>query len=162
VALQDSDAETHRENGLSLRAKRSNPVCSAALDCFVAHAPRNDDGASGPQNDDRIHPTPRSGGGRDQKLGKLTLHKRDQVTRMKIHDWLALSKDERNDLVRRAQCDLLGSFRHCADKHCRRARWCASADPRACKDKLWRFQRTKPKTLRKAVAKLEDIVYWRT
>jgi len=90
------------------------------------------------------------------------LHKRDQVARMTVNDWCALSKDERSDLVRRAQCDLLGSFRHCADRRCRRARWCASSDPRACKDKLWKLKRVAPKTLRKAVAKLEDIIYWRT
>ena len=29
------------------------------------------------------------------------MHKRDQVRRMQLHDWLALSKDQRNDLVRR-------------------------------------------------------------
>jgi hypothetical protein len=121
VAWHSSGAKSRRENALSLRAKRSNPVCSAALDCFVAHAPRNDDGASGSQNDDRIHPTPRSRGGRDRKLGRFTVHKRAQVSRMKLNDWLALSKDERNDLVRRAQCDLLGSFRHCANKRCRRS-----------------------------------------
>jgi hypothetical protein len=81
---------------------------------------------------------------------------------MKLNDRLALSKDERNDLVRRAQCDLLGSFRHCADKRCRRARWCASGDPRACVDRLWKLKKPAPKTLRKAVAILEDITYWRT
>jgi hypothetical protein len=81
---------------------------------------------------------------------------------MTVKDWLALSKDERNGLSRRAQCDLLGSFRHCADKNCRRARWCAGSDPRACMDRLWRLKRTRPKTLRKALGRLEDIVYWRT
>jgi len=90
------------------------------------------------------------------------LHKRDQVTRMKIRDWEALSKNERYDLVRRAQCDLLGSFRHCADKRCRRERWCASKDPRACKDRLRRLKKTAPKTLRNALARLEDITHWRT
>ena len=30
----------------SLRAQRSNPVSGAALDCFVAFAPRNDEGAA--------------------------------------------------------------------------------------------------------------------
>jgi hypothetical protein len=81
---------------------------------------------------------------------------------MRLRDWQALPTKERNDLVRRAQCDLLGSFRHCADKSCRRARWCASSDPRACKDRLWRSKKTRPKTLRNAVGILEDITYWRT
>jgi len=90
------------------------------------------------------------------------LHKRDQVARMRLRDWEALSKKERNDLVRRTQCDLLGSFRHCADRRCRRARWCASSDPRACKDRLWRTKKTAAKALRNAVATLEDITYWLT
>jgi hypothetical protein len=33
-------------NVSSLRAKRSNPVLGAALDCFVAYAPRNDEALS--------------------------------------------------------------------------------------------------------------------
>jgi hypothetical protein len=41
------------------------------------------------------------------------MHKRDQVRRMRPRDWLAPPKDKRNDLARRARCDLLGSFRHC-------------------------------------------------
>ena len=94
------------------------------------------------------------------------MHKRDRVKRMRMRDWLALPRDERNDLVRRAQCDLLGSFRHCANKSCRRARWCAGRDPWACKDKLWkvkwRLKRMAPKTLRSALGKLEGITYWRT
>jgi hypothetical protein len=54
VTIQNSEwnsscAKTCRENALSLRAPqpvaRSNPVCGAALDCFVAFAPRNDEGA---------------------------------------------------------------------------------------------------------------------
>jgi hypothetical protein len=85
---------------------------------------------------------------------------------MRIRDWLALPKDQRNDLVRRAQCDLLGSFRHCANKRCRRARWCVSSDPWACENRLWKLRlklkRMAPKTLRKALGKLEDITYWRT
>ncbi len=94
------------------------------------------------------------------------MHKRKHVSRMKLKDWLALSKDARNDLARRAQCDLLGSFRHCTNKRCRRERWCAGGDPRACKDRLWklrlRLKKAVPKTLRDAIAKLEDITYWRT
>jgi len=75
---------------------------------------------------------------------------------MQPRDWLALPKDKRNDLVRRAQCDLLGSFRFCTDKDCRRARWCAGSDPRACKERLWKLKfkfklkGNAPKTLRNA------------
>ena len=94
------------------------------------------------------------------------MHKRDQMRRMKLRDWLALSEDNRNDLVRRVQCDLLGSFRHCTDKECRRARWCAGSDPRACKDRLWRLRLKlkgcAPKALRHAIAIMEDNAYWRT
>jgi hypothetical protein len=61
-------------------------------------------------------------------------------------------------LARRAQCDLLGSFRHCADKKCRRARTCrGDADP--CLDKLWKSTRHKPKTLREEFARLENLTY---
>jgi hypothetical protein len=48
VASHSSGAKTRRENSSSLRAKRSNPVCSAALDCFVANASRNDERAPAP------------------------------------------------------------------------------------------------------------------
>jgi hypothetical protein len=94
------------------------------------------------------------------------LNKRKRVIRMKLHDWLALSNDARNDLVRRWQCELLGSFRHCTNKRCRRERWCAGSDPRVCKERLWKLKwsrkRAMPKTLRDALAKLEDVTYWRT
>ena len=79
---------------------------------------------------------------------------------MTVKDWLALSKNERNDLVRRAQCDLYGSFRHCTDKRCQRARWCAGSDPWDCKIRLQKLKKPEPKTLRKAVAVLENITYW--
>jgi len=78
---------------------------------------------------------------------------------MKLDDWRALPRDQRNDLVRRAQCDLLGSFRHCASRHCRRNRWCAADNPRDCKDRLWILAKNKPKTLRKAMGWLEDLTY---
>ncbi len=94
------------------------------------------------------------------------MHKRQHVSRMKLEDLLALAKNARNDLVRRVQCDLLGSFRHCTNKRCRRERWCAGSDPQLCKDRLWtlrlRSKKTAPKILRDAIAKLEDITYWPT
>jgi hypothetical protein len=109
-------------------------------------------------------PSPPSRGGMKGRLNPM--HKRDQVSRMRPRDWLALAKDKRKDLARRAQCDLLGSFRHCTDKRCRRARWCAGGDPWSCKDRLWqlrlKLKKAAPKTLRYAIAKLEDITYWRT
>jgi hypothetical protein len=78
---------------------------------------------------------------------------------MKLDDWRALPRDKRNDLARRAQCDLLEAFRCCANKRCRRDRWCAGADPRSCKDRLWISAKTKPKTLRNAMARFEDMTY---
>ena len=94
------------------------------------------------------------------------MNKRKRAIRMKLHDWLALSKHARDDLVRRWQCDLLGSFRHCTNKRCRRERWCAGSDPRACKERLWtlrlKLKGCAPKTLRHAIAIMEDNAYWRT
>ena len=87
------------------------------------------------------------------------MHKRDRIARMKDNDWSALARDKRNDLVRRAQCDLLGSFRRCTNKRCRRNRWCASDNPRGCKERLWMSANKKPKTLRNAIGRLEDMTY---
>jgi hypothetical protein len=63
----------------------------------------------------------------------------------------------RVDLIRRAQCDLLGSFRACADKRCRRARTCRGDDPRACRDRLWRLKKVKPKTLWREWSRLDGL-----
>lgn len=71
---------------------------------------------------------------RQQRPGGLTLAQ-----------WRKLPLLKRYDLVRRAQCDLFGSFRCCTNKMCKRARSCSGRDPDACKDRLWRRVKKKPK-----------------
>jgi hypothetical protein len=72
--------------------------------------------------------------------------------------WRALPRLERYELVRRAQCDLLGSFRRCTNKMCKRARSCSGGDPDACKERLWRLAKKKPKTLREEYARIGDMI----
>jgi hypothetical protein len=72
--------------------------------------------------------------------------------------WLALPQNKRRDLTMRARCDLMGSFRHCKHKLCRRARTC-SGDADACLTKLWRLIKNKPKTLRSEYARLAQLPY---
>jgi hypothetical protein len=62
--------------------------------------------------------------------------KRNYPGRLTHEQWLALPHGERRDLTLRAQCDLMGSFRYCTHKICRRARTC-SGDAEACRIKLW-------------------------
>jgi hypothetical protein len=64
---------------------------------------------------------------------------------------------ERIPLVWRAQCDLLGSFRYCANRRCRRERTCCANDPDVCRERLWRLTKAKPKTLRKEWARLDSL-----
>jgi hypothetical protein len=71
--------------------------------------------------------------------------------------WWALPRKAREDLATRAQCDLFGSFRHCRNKRCQRARTCCGGDPSACCEKLWRLTKKKPKTLRNAVYRLHHL-----
>ena len=68
--------------------------------------------------------------------------------------WRALPRTRRYDLVRRAQCDFLGSFRTCSNKTCRRLRTCSSDNPNACAERLWRLTKKKPKTLRDEFARI--------
>jgi hypothetical protein len=77
--------------------------------------------------------------------------------RLTLEEWLARPSRVRTDLIRRAQCDLLGSFRFCARKPCRRQRTCCGDDPRACGDRLWRLKKVRPKTLRREWSRLEDL-----
>lgn len=84
---------------------------------------------------------------RQQRPGGLTLAQ-----------WRKLPRLKRYDLVRRAQCDLLGSFRCCTNKMCKRARSCSGRDPDACKDRLWRRVKKKPKTLRDEFARIGDMI----
>jgi hypothetical protein len=77
--------------------------------------------------------------------------------RLTLEEWLARPLRARIDLVWRAQCDLLGSFRVCADKRCRRERTCCGADPEACRHRLWCLTTVKPKTLRREWIRLERL-----
>jgi hypothetical protein len=77
--------------------------------------------------------------------------------RLTLEAWLARSLRVRNDLIRRAQCDLLGSFRFCARKPCRRQRTCCGDDPGACGWRLWCLKKVKPKTLRNEWSRLERL-----
>jgi hypothetical protein len=78
--------------------------------------------------------------------------------RLTLEEWLASPSRKRVDLVRRAQCDLLGSFRFCADKQCRRQRTCRGDDPGACCHTLWCLKKVKkPKTLRAEWSRLERL-----
>ena len=83
--------------------------------------------------------------------------KRNYPGRRTREQWPALPRKAREDLAQRAQCDLFGSFRHCRNKRCLRARTCRSADPRGCFEKLWRLTKKKPKTLRSAVSRLHRL-----
>ena len=53
--------------------------------------------------------------------GKAVTRKKSYPGRLTFEQWQAVPFLKRIALVRRAQCDLLGSFRFCADKKCRRA-----------------------------------------
>ena len=77
--------------------------------------------------------------------------------RLMLEEWLARPLRVRSDLVRRAQCDLLGSFRFCANKRCRRQRTCCGDDPGACGWRLWCLKKVKPKTLRNEWSRLERL-----
>ncbi|HUD88793.1 MAG TPA: hypothetical protein VMR17_20285 [Xanthobacteraceae bacterium] len=83
--------------------------------------------------------------------------KRSFPGRLTLEEWLAVPFRKRTDLVWRAQCDLLGSFRFCADKRCRRERTCRGDDPGACRQRLWRRKTGKPKTLCREWARLEGL-----
>jgi len=83
--------------------------------------------------------------------------KRSFPGRLTLEQWLARSWHARSDLVRRAQCDLLGSFRRCADKRCRRQRTCRGEDSQACLQRLWRLKKTMPKTQWREWSRLHDL-----
>jgi hypothetical protein len=75
-----------------------------------------------------------------------------------LAQWRKLPRLKRYELVRRAQCDLLGSFRFCTNKMCKRTRFCSGREPDACKDRLWRLVKKKPKMLRDEYARLGDMI----
>jgi hypothetical protein len=83
--------------------------------------------------------------------------KRSYPGRRTREQWQALPRKTREDLAKRAQCDLFGSFRHCRNKRCLRARTCCGDDPSVCYEKLWRLTKKKPKTLRNAVSRLHRL-----
>jgi hypothetical protein len=85
----------------------------------------------------------------------LRIHK--YPGRLTAEEWRALPRDKRSELAKRAQCDLLGSFRFCTSKMCRRARSCSGDDPNACVTKLWQRERKKPKTLRNEYARIARL-----
>jgi hypothetical protein len=77
--------------------------------------------------------------------------------RLTLEQWLKRPLRVRIDLVWRAQCDLLGSFRFCADKRCRRERTCCGDDPEACRQRLWCLKKVKHKTLRQEWTRLDRL-----
>jgi hypothetical protein len=87
----------------------------------------------------------------------LHIGKRSFPGRLTLEQWLAIPFRVRAPLVWRAQCDLLGSFRFCANKQCRRLRTCCGGDPLDCRDRLWRRKKVRPKTLLREWARLGDL-----
>ena len=83
--------------------------------------------------------------------------KRSFPGRLTLEAWLKRPLRTRLDLIWRAQCDLVGSFRCCADKRCRRHRTCAGDDPEACLHRLWRRKTVTPKTLWREWARLDRL-----
>jgi hypothetical protein len=98
------------------------------------------------------------GGERGRKtMKRRTTGQRSFPGRLTLEEWLARPLRARTDLVWRAQCDLLGSFRFCANKRCRRERTCCGDDPGACRQRLWCLGKVKPKTLRQEWSRLERL-----
>ncbi|HEX4407549.1 MAG TPA: hypothetical protein VH206_02135 [Xanthobacteraceae bacterium] len=56
--------------------------------------------------------------------------------RLTLEEWLVTPLRKRINLIARAQCDLLGSFRFCTKKRCRRLRTCCGNDPNHCSSEL--------------------------
>ena len=83
--------------------------------------------------------------------------KRSFPGRLTLEQWLAIPFGVRVPLIWRAQCDLLGSFRSCANKRCCRERRCCSDKPDACRERLWRLKKARPKTLRREWARLDGL-----
>jgi hypothetical protein len=87
----------------------------------------------------------------------LQIGKRSFPGRLTLEEWMALPDRKRMNLIFRAQCDLLGSFRFCARKPCRRKRTCCGDNPQACWQKLWRRKPVRPKTLWREWARLDGL-----
>jgi hypothetical protein len=71
--------------------------------------------------------------------------KRNYPGRLTREQWQALPRAKRHDLARRGQCDVLGSFRLCTNKRCRRA------------DVQRRSDRLPSKTLAPTEEKAQDV-----
>jgi hypothetical protein len=89
--------------------------------------------------------------------GKRQLGKRSFPGRLTLEEWLKVPFIERITLIWRAQSDLMGSFRFCAKKRCRRARSCCGDDPGSCRRSVWRIRKAVPKTLRKEWARIDAL-----
>jgi hypothetical protein len=87
-------------------------------------------------------------------MKKAAMGKRSFPGRLTLEQWQAVPFRKRIDLIWRAQCDLLGSFRCCVAKRCRRHRTCCCKNPNECSQKLWRLKKVRPKTLRQEWARL--------
>ena len=83
--------------------------------------------------------------------------KRIYPGRLTLEEWQTVPFLKRLELIKRAQCDLFGSFRFCTDKRCRRARTCCGDGPYECHERLWRLVKPKPKTLRREYGRLYDM-----
>ncbi len=85
---------------------------------------------------------------------KRHMTRRSFPGRLTLEQWLMIPWGRRIRLIWRAQADLLGSFRYCTNKRCRRHRLCVSDDPETCWKKIQRLRRgprgtmVMPKTLR--------------
>ena len=84
----------------------------------------------------------------------MPIGRRSFPGRLTLEEWLTVPHLRRVTLIWRAQNDLLGSFRSCANKRCRRERTCCGDDPQACYQRLSRLNKVRPKTLRAEWARL--------
>ena len=94
---------------------------------------------------------------------KRHMTKRSFPGRVTLEEWLALPWRARMKSIGRAQADLIGSFRYCADKRCRRHRMCVSDDPETCWKKIQRQRRgtrirmVMPKTMNREWYRLTQL-----
>jgi hypothetical protein len=102
-----------------------------------------------------LSPVAMKRGGKTMKARPQT--KRSFPGRLTLEEWLERPLPARLDLIWRAQCDLLGSFRCCANKRCHRERTCCGNDPEACRQRLWCLKTMKHKTLRQEWSRLERL-----
>jgi hypothetical protein len=104
---------------------------------------------------------PQAGGGKRKRAAReeedgTAMNKRCFPGRLTLEEWLAAPLLDRIDLIWRAQCDLLGSFRYCANKRCRRQRTCGG-DAGVCRQRLWSRNKGNPKALAQEWARLDSL-----